>query len=521
MPYSPSRRHLLTTSLGASAFWFLPGIADANAASHINLGREEPFSFDDLKARAQALAAKPYAPAPVRAFDTLEAIDYDAYGRISFNSDMTLWPDPAQGPAIRFFHLQRYAKDPVSIFVVDGGKARQILYEPDFFDIPKGSPARGLPRDIGFAGFRVLEKGKDTDWLAFMGASYFRTSGPFGQFGLSARGIAVDTAAPSPEEFPRFTSFWLERDGSDGIVIYALLDGPSVSGAYRIASQRQPGGATQTVETALFMRKAVEKLGIAPLTSMFWYGENNHKDSHDWRPEIHDSDGLAIWTGTGERIWRPIENPPRVMTNAFIDTNPKGFGLLQRDRDFDHYQDDGVFYDKRSSLWVEPIGQWGKGSVQLVEIPTTDEIHDNIVAFWVPDAPAAAQSSFGLQYRLHWLAEEPFPADVARVVATRIGSGGNPGQPRPPDMRKFVIDFEGAKLKGLTHKSGVRAVVSTSRGTLEEVATYPVVGTKLWRMLIDLKVTGAAPVDLRAFLARGDDALSETWLYQLFPGAAA
>jgi glucans biosynthesis protein len=274
----------------------------------------------------------------------------------------------------------------------------------------------------------------------------------------------------------------------------------------------------QEVESALFMRRAVERLGIAPLTSMFWYGENGGRGPRDWRPEIHDTDGLALWTGTGERIWRPLSNPPHVMANAFMDENPRGFGLLQRDRNFASYQDDGVFYNRRPSLWVEPLGQWGKGSVQLVEIPTDDEIHDNIVAFWTPAEPAKPGKAFAFNYRLHWLVREPSPAPVARVVATRLGLGGIPGQKRPPGQLKVVLDLEGEKFGGLTRESGVSAQVSASRGTVSQISVFPIVGTDQWRLMFDIEAKGEDPVDLRAFVRLGAEPLSETWLCQLFPG---
>ena len=220
----------------------------------------------------------------------------------------------------------------------------------------------------------------------------------------------------------------------------------------------------QEIETSLHFRRSVERLGVAPLTSMFWYGQADPTRAVDWRPQIHDSDGLAIWTGAGERIWRPLANPPRVTTNAFADHNPRGFGLMQRDRKFDDYQDDGVFYDRRPSAWVEPVGDWGAGSVQLVEIPTGSEIDDNIVAFWTPAAPIRAGDSLALRYRLYWTDEEPAPVGVAKVVATRVGRGGRPGQPSPPGLRKFVVDFEGGRLAELRQGSGVQAVVGSSRG---------------------------------------------------------
>ncbi len=516
-----SRRDVLTGGLGAAALWLLPRLAEAASSAKAQFGPARAFSFDALKARAEALAAKPYAPDAIRAGDVLEKVDFDAHQQIRFRDEATLWGGEGEDPGVRFFHLGRYFKAPVKIYAVDKGEARELLYSPEYFDMPADHVAHQLPDDIGFAGFRVMAPGNETDWLAVLGASYFRTSGPLDQYGLSARGIAVDTAASGPEEFPRFTEFWLERDGSGGLIVYALLDGPSLAGAYRIVSHAPNKGIIQDVDCALFTRKPIERLGVAPLTSMFWYSETNREDARDWRPEIHDSDGLAIWTGSGERIWRPLDNPPRVVTNAFLDVNPRGFGLMQRDRNFDNYQDDGVFYEKRASVWVEPIGPWGEGSVQLVEIPTDDEIHDNIVAFWVPREPVVAGGSYDFAYRLHWVADQPYPARIARVMATRIGMGGIPGQPRPPGVRKFAIDFEGPTLEGLDRSSGVEVVADTSRGAISGEVAYPVVGTDRWRVLFDLEATGHDPVDLRMFIRKDDVALSETWIYQFFPTALA
>lgn len=525
MPHCLSRRELLSASLSAGALWLLPRIVEAAGTPDARFGPAAPFSFEDLKKRAAALAARPYTAPAVRAAGTLEAIDYDAHQKIRFRDTARLWGEEPGGPGVGFFHLGRFFKAPVRIHAVEGGTSRELLYSPDYFDMPADHAARGLPEDIGFAGFRVMDETGKSDWLAVLGASYFRTSGPFDQYGLSARGIAVDTAATTPEEFPRFTEFWLERGEGGGLTVYALLDGPSLSGAYRIVSGAPDTGAVQGVvqdiDAALYIRTAIERLGVAPLTSMFWYSETNREAARDWRPEIHDSDGLAIWTGGGERIWRSLGNPPVVTTNSFLDDNPRGFGLMQRDRDFDNYQDDGVFYDRRASVWVEPLGDWGAGSVQLVEIPTNDEIHDNIVAFWVPREPVVAGQAFDFSYRLHWLADEPYPASIARVVATRIGMGGVPGQPRPDGVRKFAIDLEGPTLAGLDRSSGVEVVIDTTRGRLSGEVAYPVVSTDRWRVLFDLEATGHEPINLRMFLRRGDTALSETWIHQFMPNAVA
>jgi glucans biosynthesis protein len=251
---------------------------------------------------------------------------------------------------------------------------------------------------------------------------------------------------------------------------------------------------------------------------MYWYSEKAKTTAVDWRPEIHDSDGLALWTGTGERIWRPLNNPPRIITSAFSDENPKGFGLLQRDRNFDHYLD-GVYYDRRPSLWIEPQGSWGRGSIQLVEIPTDDEIHDNIVAMWVPAEPARAGQALELRYRMHWSAEEPYPTPLARIVATRFGNGGQAGTTRPKGVRKFLVEFLGAPLAKLPEGVIPRPVLTASRGEFTNILTEAVPDNVPghWRTQFDLTATGTEPVEMRCYLRNGDEVLSETWLYQYHP----
>jgi glucans biosynthesis protein len=271
------------------------------------------------------------------------------------------------------------------------------------------------------------------------------------------------------------------------------------------------------VEVALFARNAIAQLGVAPLTSMFWFAEYDGGFRVDWRPEIHDSDGLALWTGAGERIWRPLHNPLRTVTSSFVDKTPKGFGLLQRDRSFEHYLD-GVRYDRRPSLWVEPLGDWGTGSVKLVEIPTDDEIHDNVVAFWEPAERVKPGSSLRLSYRLHWLADEPYPAEnVAQVFSTRIGRGGRPGTARPKGVTKFVVDFAGKPLDTLSKDAKPTASITASRGEVSYVFVEQVPGTKRWRAQFDLNAAGTDPAELRLFLRLGDRTLTETWLCQYEP----
>lgn len=527
-------RRTLLAGAGATASLAALGFsAEALAQQALKLGQPEAFGFDALKVRARELAAKPYqAPPPPRA-DVLQRIDYDAHGKIRFKPEMALW---ANGPSpwpVTFFHLGRYFQKPVRMHVVDGGQAREIVYDESYFEMPADSPAKELPPGAGFAGFRFQEsrsghpgrKGEKldwqkNDWVAFLGASYFRAIGELYQYGLSARGLAIDPAvAGKAEEFPDFTHIWLEtpQAGAEYVVVYALLSGPSVAGAYRFRMHRAKG-VTMEIETALYLRNDVARLGVCPLTSMYWYSETAKATAVDWRPEVHDSDGLALWTGAGERAWRPLNNPRATVASAFMDNNPRGFGLMQRDREVGHYLD-GVYYERRPSLWVETIGEWGRGAVQLIEIPTDDEIHDNIVAMWVPDGPAKAGASYAFRYMLHWLADEPYPPRLGRVVATRLGNGGQPGTVRPKGVRKFMVEFQGPALETIPFGVKPEVVLSASRGTFSYVFAEAVPDDVPghWRAQFDLTVEGTEPVEMRCFLKGAETVLTETWLYQYLP----
>ncbi len=481
------------------------------------------FSFDGLRQRAMALAERPYVAPTQAAVKSVNKIDFDAVQKIKFRADHALWAEGSRPFPVHFFHLNKFSSLPVRMNEIVGpGIAQRIRYRAEDFDYGDTGLERSLPRDLGFSGFRVMEaRGKDTDWLAFQGASYFRSSGEENQYGASARGIAVDTALPTPEEFPRFTEFWLAEpdDGHPTVTIFALLDGPSVTGAYQFEATRTRG-AVIDVRAHLFARTDIARLGLAPLTSMYWYSGSDKGNAIDWRPEIHDSDGLAMWTGKGEHIWRPLINPPSVRTNSFLDTNPKGFGLMQRSRNFASYEDDSAFYERRPSIWVEPIGDWGKGAVQLVEIPTRDEIHDNIVAYWHSARPVSRGDHFALSYRLYWQNDEPHPpTDLGRVIATRTGIGGVPGRPSPDDnkKRRFVIDFEGGPLADMAARFDVTPVVTASQGRIDNAYVVKIVGTSKWRALFDLWSDTKDTIDLRCYLRLANDTLTETWLYQHIP----
>ncbi len=493
----------------------------ARAAGLAPLGASQRFDLAWLKGQARTLAAAAYRPPQNRVPASVGALDWDQYQSIRFKPEHALWADAKLRFRVELFHLGLYFKRPVRMFEVADGQAQELAYDPAMFDYgASGLDAAHLPDDLGFAGFRVqVHLSPRNDIAAFLGASYFRATSGTRQYGLSARGLAIDTGFARPEEFPEFVSFYFEQPEAESntMVVYALLDSPSVAGAYRFAIT--PGDTVRMdIDAALYPRKEIERLGIAPCTSMFQTGENDHRSSDDWRPEIHDSDGLAMHTGSGEWIWRPLRNPRSLRFNAFADRGLRGFGLMQRDSDFAHYQDDGAFYDRRPSLWVEPKGDWGVGALDLVEIPTEDETFDNIVAFWNPaDKPQPGQEMLW-SYALYWCRDVPVPPPLARCVATRTGLGGVVGRKRDRDTRRFAVDFAGGDLALLDPKTEVEPVITVSRGQVEITSARPLASVQGYRAMFDLVPdAGPDPITMRLYLRVDGQALSETWLYEWVP----
>ncbi len=516
---SMNRRQLLRAAAALSLYGLPAGALLRTAAAVAASAPGVAFDYAQLKGQARALASRAYVAPRNDLPAALDNISWDDYQKLRFDRGHALWAKDERPFRVEMFHPGLFFKHPVQIFEVVDGIARHIDYSPAQFDT-SGLKLGRLSKNLGYAGFRIHHH---SDWqrdiAAFLGASYFRAVGAEKQYGLSARGLAIDTGLPRPEEFPRFSTFWIERPASDAgnMVIYALLDSPSVAGAYRFTLT--PGEVLLIdVDAALYPRQEIERLGIAPLTSMYQTGENDRRYDYDFRPEIHDSDGLSMWNGSGEWIWRPLVNPRDVRVNSFFDNNPRGFGLIQRDRNFDHYQDDGVFYDRRPSLWVEPRGSWGAGAVQLVEIPTVDETFDNVVAFWNPQQKPKAGDELLFGYRLHWGAEPPAKPELATTRDSRTGLGGVIGQKREYFSWRFAVDFAGGALELLSQDTKVESVVSASRGRVELVSARPLHAINGYRALFDIVPDDSLePIDIRLFLRNGKQALSETWVYQWAP----
>jgi glucans biosynthesis protein len=480
------------------------------------------FGFDDVAARASGLAARSFQPPVVNLPAELRDLDYDANRDIRFRPEKALWHAEKLPFELMFFQQGRFATEPVRINVIEPSGEHTVDFDPALFDFGKNKLDPKILRGLGFSGFRVHypinKPGYKDEFLVFQGASYLRAVAKGQTYGLSARGLAVDTGEPQGEEFPRFTEFWIERPRAraSALTIYALLDSKRVTGAYRYVVT--PGVETVMQVTArLYLRDKIAKLGLAPLTSMYLFGENQ-PGRDDYRPEVHDSDGLSVETGDGEWIWRPLVNPRRLLVTSYATTDPRGFGLMQRDRSPASYEDPEAYYERRPSAWVEPIGSWGKGRVELVQIPSPDETNDNIVAYWVPEATPGPGKGFDFSYRLHWQSAGTMPAGKGWTVQTRRGRG----YVRKPDGDlQFVVDFDGPALHALAPSAEVEPVIwADSNAEVHERNLFKNPVTGAWRMTVRFKRNDAAkPVELRAFLKQDQSILSETWSYIVPPEA--
>lgn len=503
----------------------LPSVLSVAAVLVVTLGFPaeslSTFGFDNVAAMAKKLSEAPFRETKGEVPDALRKISYDEWRDIRFRSERALWR--TRGPLfeVQFFHPGLFYDKIVRIHTVDADGVHPVAFSPESFDYGKNAFAANVLENLGYAGFRLhfpINKPEYKDEvIAFLGASYLRAVGKDQVFGLSARGLAVDVGLPSGEEFPYFRDFWLVRPAREArdIQVLALLDSRRVTGAYRFVVK--PGERTVVdVEARLYPRKKIEKLGIAPLTSMFFFGENTMIRPADYRPEVHDSDGLLLALGTGEWIFRPLHNPQRLNISAFGMTDPAGFGLVQRDRDFDHYQDLEARPELRPSVWITPGGRWGEGRVELVEIPSPDEIHDNIVAFWVPARPFQPGDAASFSYSMSWYADDPGRPPGGRAASTRRDRGTVDG------AHRWIIDFTGKRLAELPADAALRAVVTVGSGTgddgelvEQQVTKNPV--TRGWRLVFQVRPKSGKPVELRAFLAKNGEALTETWADLLLP----
>ena len=476
-----------------------------------------PFDGATVRRLAQELARHAYQAPDTHLPKAIDQLDFDQYRGIRFQKDRALWRGQNLGFQVEFLPRGFLYRPRIDIFEVASGRAQRVGYDPDLFSyedqglrIPSGAGSAG---DLGFAGFRIHAPLNRPDYYdelcVFQGASYFRAVAKGQNYGLSARGFASGTGSSKGEEFPLFTAFWLERPqpGSSSIVVHALLDSPSVTGAFRFTIR--PGESTVfDTESVLYPRRDLTEAGIAPLTGMFYFDANDRSRVDDWRPAAHDSEGLSVWTGRGEQLWRPLVNPALLQFSALGDSSTHGFGLMQRKRSFADFQDLALMYEKRPSLWIEPIGDWGEGAIDLVELPTPNEVNDNIVSFWRPKDTLKAGGDYAYTYRMHWGWDNPFASKFARVAQTRIGASDD------HKTRTIMIDFTGDAIKTLPQDAKLHADVGASAGSAKNVVVEPNPEIQGWRIIFQFDPAGASAAELHCALASDTETLSETWLYR-------
>lgn len=481
----------------------------------------EQFKLSTLKEKAKELSLLAYKAPDENLPESIKNLSYDQYRDIRFVREQGPWFGQRLPFEMQFFHVGSIFQYSVLINEIVDGKVKPVAFSPDYFNYGKNKLQNLNHNILGYAGFRLHGKLNTPTYydeiIAFLGASYFRALGKGQKYGLSARGLAIDTALQTGEEFPIFKEFWIKKPKKRDtyITLYALLDSPSVTGAYKF--EIIPGKNTIVdVDAFLYPRKKITKLGVAPLTSMFLFGENTKNRFDDHRPEVHDSDGLLIHNGNNEWLWRPLDNSKYLRISSFQDNNPKGFGLLQRDDNPEHYLDFEAYYEQRPSVWVQPQGNWGKGVVQLVEIPSIQEIHDNIVAFWIPNEEILPNKEYHFAYRLNWYKDIPETRKIAKVINTYTGIGGVSGM-LETEKRKFVVDFSPLPhVKQDIENGKLIANVSTSEGKIKGIHLIYNPLTKGATVYTDFQPNGKT-AELRISLVKDGKTVSEVWSYQWLP----
>lgn len=477
----------------------------------VTLGQGVPFSREALVARAKALAAADYVP-PAEIAAEWRNLTYDQFREIWFDTRHALYRDSDSAVKADLFVAGLYQTNTVEIHAVEGGTARPVQFELRLFDTTDRFPKLD-PAGTGFSGLRLLGELEEPtvfqEYAVFQGATYFRAIGKGQIYGLSARGLAIrTTGVEGPEEFPRFSAYWVEAAaaGAEQAVVHALMDGPSATGAYTFRIRKGLPTVIE-VEATVFPRVDLADVGIAPETSMYLFNDLNRIRFDDFREGVHDSDGLQIANGAGEILWRPLRNPDRVEISGFGDSGLRGFGLMQRAREAGAYMDFEAKYERRPSLWVEPLGDWGKGRVVLMEIPADKEIYDNIVAFWQPEAPLKAGSEQSFAYRLYWGEEAPVDGLVAQVQATRTGERVF------EEGRIFTIDYAPHPALG-EDIAALEARVTTTAGEVKGVQVKPNPATGGVRVAATFLLPEGSPSELRVELWRDDQRVGEVWLYR-------
>lgn len=463
---------------------------------------------------AQSLAKKPFKAPNSDLPEAFANLPYEAYVGIRRTAEGMIWAGENIGFVIEPLHRGFLFASPLDIHLVEGGVAQKTPYDPAKFTFGRVVPP-AQPGDISFSGFRVLvpREGEGLQEIAiFQGASFFRALARGQTFGAAARVLALRTADPRGEEFPQIRAVWIERPtlASQTLIIHALVDSESASAACRLTLHAGEATIIDS-ECTLFARVALDHIGLAAMSASYLFGPVDRRRPDDIRPSVFEANGLQMFTGAGEWLWRPVANRETLQVSGFADKNPRGFGFLQRDRDFDHFQDDDQHWERRPSLWIEPIEDWGEGMVVLVEIPSESEANDNIIAYWRPKKPVAAGASLSLAYRQFWAWSPPERPPLAHVAQSR---GGRAAQGK---RRRFAVDFVGDALADPGRAAEIKPMASTAPGAVANIRTMLSPERKTLRVLFEIDPGGESLCEIRLVLEAGGKPASETWLYRWTP----
>ena len=479
------------------------------AADGLNSVESSRWSYARLQQRAKDLASRSFVGSPGLP-EELQRLDYDSYRLIAFRHEKAIWKNDLLPFWLEFFHRGYLFRDKVTLNVVEKGQVNPLPFDRQLFQYRGKVSDLSVPADVGFAGFRVVGQFASSphplEVASFLGASYFRAIGEGQVYGTSARGLAVDIGLAKAEEFPVFREFWIERPNRESrqLRMWALLDSPSVAGAYELALR--PGGATLCDVTArLFFRRQPEKIGLAPLSSMWMWGDGRPGPHDDPRPEVHDADGLLVWTSAGEWVWRPFSQQGYPSLSHYDFTGVRGLGLLQRDRRPEVYRDDEAKYHLRPSVWIEPLHGWPAGAVELLELPAKNEGVDNIAAWWTPTEPVQIGKPLDLHYTVSFMSGEPQQHVGARAIDTRVER--RPGQPIAVE-----IDFAGQLLASFPDDAPIVPEIECLRGTASRTQCIRQ-RDGVWRVRFEVHPAGSAPIEMRAVLKRRGRTVSESWRY--------
>ena len=521
-PPSVNRRDLLRLALGGvavpaaltgstSRLEAQPAAASTGAVA---AGNGEPFAAGRVADLARALAAEPHKPPAPAPLDALASATPEDMAAVRYKPAELLWEGDNLAFTIEPLHRSRNLPGEVELYTVDGVFAARVPYDPGKFDFGKLKPPPASAQ-LGFTGFRVHHRGGDgklNPVASLLNASIVSAAAHDQVWGAISQLLTVRSGEQMAEEAPHIRAVWIEKPKPTAteLILHAVVDTPSLAGAVRFTLRVGEATVIDT-ECTIFARRQVDHFGLAPIQATYLSGPLDWPHADDMRPAVYEAGGVQMLTGSGEWIWRPIANRARLQISGFVDNDPQGFGLIQRDRVFSAFLDDDNEWQRRPSVWIEPIGKWGQGEITLMEIPAASQNNKNIACYWRPKPALAAGSEGSFAYRQFWSWRPPGRSDGAIVTASRIGR--IPGDTSEAKTR-FLLQFEGGQLSDPAKAATIVPIIWSSAGKVSSLRTYRTPRHRSMRVVFDLDASGQPLVELRVVLKQDAVSTSETWLYR-------